>query len=192
MNVWVKEFSVLWIDATPPTWLPGSWTQGGHTSCVCVVLKHHHSWFLCFCSSAASRTLTCLMSLKCCSRDFSKEFLCLFSLVMFHGWDWISGEGCTCPNVHLWQFPSYQCWRWWYASLYWPLKAFWSANQTKSQTATFLGVVCHLLLMNSFSPANWLHFLQSWSTSVWMAQKIKISRSPLGPVLPSRREFGLM
>lgn len=115
MNVWVKEFSVLWIDATPPTWLPGSWTQGGHTSCVCVVLKHHHSWFLCFCSSAASTTLTCLMSLKCCSRDFSKEFLCLFSLVMFHGWDWISGEGCTCPNVHLWQFPSYQCWRWWYS-----------------------------------------------------------------------------
>lgn len=112
VNVWVKEFSVLWIDATPPTWLPDSWTQGGHTSCVCVVLKHYHSWLLCFCSSAGSRTMTCLMSLKCCSRDFGKEFLCLFSLVMFHGWDWISGEGCTCPNVHLWQFPSYQCWRW--------------------------------------------------------------------------------
>ena len=43
------------------------------------------------------------------------------------------------------------------ASLYCPRRAFWSANQTTSPTATFRSLVCHLFLMNRLGPAQVFH-----------------------------------
>ena len=39
-------------------------------------------------------------------------------------------------------------------SLNWPLRAFWSAIQTRSPTATFLSWVCHFWRMNRLDPAS--------------------------------------
>ena len=47
------------------------------------------------------------------------------------------------------------------ANLYWPLRAFWSASHTKSPSATFRSLVCHLFLINRLGPAKWHHFFQN-------------------------------
>lgn len=54
-------------------------------------------------------------------------------------------------------------------NLNWSRRVFWSQSQTISPIATFLSVVCHLVLTKRFRTASWHHAIQNSSTWVWIS-----------------------